>query len=130
MKTGIKQMISQAWDRHCRDRVAVSKSKYEVFEVMSTLHEQELRDNMNETFVLEVDFPDPFITEVYTDTEPVAREARKRGLRAGNSLTLKTGWGFRLEEHRAMALKLLRRTKPYVLVVAFPCELWRKKRST
>jgi len=124
IKTGIKQMISQAWDRHCRDRVAVSKSKFEVYEVMEAMYEQELRDNMNETFVLEVDFPDPFITEVYTDTEPVAREARKRGLRAGESLTLKTGWNFLLEEHRAQALKLVRRLRPYALVIAFPCGPW------
>ena len=69
-----------------------------------------------------VDFPGPFITEVYTDTEPVAREARKRGLRAGESLTLSTGWNFLLEEHRTAAKNLIRRLKPYALVLAFP--LW------
>ena len=124
IKPGIKQMISQAWDRHCRDRVAVSKNRFEVYEVMTALYDQELRDHMNETFVLEVDFPGPFITEVYTDTEPVAREARKRGLRAGESLTLSTGWNFLLEEHRTAAKNLIRRLKPYALVLAFPCGPW------
>ena len=82
MKTGIKQMISQAWDQHCRDRVAVSKNRFEVFEVLATMYDQELRDNMNETFVQEVDFPDPIVTEIYSDTHPVASEARRQGLRA------------------------------------------------
>eukprot|EP00435_Cladocopium_sp_Y103_P044136 s2398_g12.t1 len=79
---------------------------------------------MNETFVLEVDFPGPFVTEVYTDTEPVAREARKRGLRAGESLTLATGWNFLLEKHRIAAKNLIKRLKPYALVIAFPCGPW------
>ena len=124
MKPGIKQMISQAWDRHCRDRVAVSKNRFEVFEVMVAQYEKELQSQMNEIFALEVDFPSPFVTEVYTDTEPVAREARRRGLRAGNSMTLATQWDFHLEEHRRAAKLVLRQTKPYLLVLAFPCGPW------
>ena len=124
MKTGIKQMISQAWDQHCRDRVAVSKNRFEVFEVLATMYDQELRDNMNETFVQEVDFPDPIVTEIYSDTHPVASEARRQGLRAGESLTLSTGWDFYLEEHRQAAKCLIQRQKPYVLVIAFPCGPW------
>ena len=124
MKPGIKQMISQAWDRHCRDRVAVSKNRFEVFEVMVAQYEKELQSQMNEVFALEVDFPSPFVTEVYTDTEPVAREARRRGLRAGNSMTLATQWDFHLEEHRRAAKLVLRQTKPYLLVLAFPCGPW------
>ena len=67
------------------------------------MYDQELRDNMNETFVQEVDFPDPIVTEIYSDTHPVASEARRQGLRAGESLTLSTGWDFYLEEHRQAA---------------------------
>ena len=37
MKAGIAQMISQAWNRHCRDREAVSKNR---FEVLAWLMEQ------------------------------------------------------------------------------------------
>lgn len=91
---------------------------------MESLYGQELREQMNEVFALEVDFPDPFITEVYTDTEPVAREARRRGLRTGQSLTLSTSWDFTLEEHRRSAKLLIEQTAPYVLVLAFPCGPW------
>ena len=91
---------------------------------MEALHGQELREQMNETFALEVDFPDPFITEVYADTEPVAKEARRRGLRAGQSLTLSTSWDFFLEEHRQAAKLVVEQTAPYVLVLAFPCRPW------
>ena len=124
IKPGVRQMISQAWDKHCRDRLAMSKGRYEIYEVMEALHGQELREQMNETFALEVDFPDPFITEVYTDTEPVAKEARRRGLRSGQSLTLSTSWDFFLEEHRQAAKLVVEQTAPYVLVLAFPCGPW------
>ena len=40
------------------------------------------------------------VTEVYTDTEPIAKEAVRRGLRAGESLTLASGWDFRDEKVR------------------------------
>ena len=124
IKAGVRQMISQAWEKHCRDRVAMSEGKYEIYEVMESLYGQELREQMNEVFALEVDFPDPFITEVYTDTEPVAREARRRGLRTGQSLTLSTSWDFTNEEHRRSAKLLIEQTAPYVLVLAFPCGPW------
>ena len=124
IKSGLKQMISQAWDKHCRDRVAVSKNRFEVFEVMVAQYEKELQGYMNEVFALEVEFPSPFVTEVYTDTEPVAREARRRGLRAGNSMTLATRWDFHVDEHRRAAKLVLKQTKPYLLVLAFPCGPW------
>lgn len=53
--------------------------------------------------------------------EPVACAARRRGLGAGASLTLGTGWDFRDESHRQKAKRLVRKTKPYVLLLAFPC---------
>jgi len=70
--------------------------------------------------VLEVDFPDPVITEVYT----VIELSRLSALRGGESLTFKTGWNFLLEEYRTQALKLVRQLRPYVLVIAFPCGPW------
>ena len=102
----------------------MSENCFEVYEVMTALYDQELRDHMNETFVLEVDFPGPFITDVYTDPEPVAREACKRGVRGGESLPLSTGWNFLLEEHRTAAKNLIKRLEPYALVLAFPCGPW------
>ena len=62
---------------------------------------KEVQDGMTETFVAQLQLghdkmdlsaaQHPFVTEVYTDTEPIAVEARRRGLRASNSLTLGTG---------------------------------------
>ena len=124
LKSGMKQMISQAWEKHCRDRTAVSKSRFEVYEVLQTQYFKELQDQMNEVFATEVGFPSPFVTEVYTDTEPVAQEARRRGLRAGTSMTLATQWDFHLEEHRRAAKLVLKQQKPYLLVLAFPCGPW------
>ena len=123
MKSGIKQMISQAWDKHCRDRIAVSKNRFEIYEVLEAQYYKELQDQ-NEVFTLEVAFPSPFVTEVYTDTEPVAQEARRRGLRAGASMTLATQWDFQLEDHRRAAKLVLKQQKPYLLVLAFPCGPW------
>jgi transposase InsO family protein len=133
-KAAVAQMISQAWDRHCRDREAVSKDRYEVFSVMMEQWNKEVQDGMNETFVAQLqlghdkmDFSaaqHPFVTEVYTDTEPIAVEARRRGLRASNSLTLGTGWNFLEASDRARAIKWIKFNKPYLVVLAFPCNPW------
>ena len=133
-KPAVTQMISQAWDRHCRDRNAVSKDRYEVFSVMMEQWEKEVQDGMNETFVAEFNLGSvpvspssdqvPFVTEVYTDTEPIAAEARRRGLRTSKSLTFATGWDFRDAEHRAQAISWIKRTKPYAVILAFPCNPW------
>ena len=123
-KPGVQQMISQAWDRHCRDRTAVSKDRHEVFEVMLEQWNHEVQLGMNEIFLAEFQFPDPFVMEVYTDVEPIAREARRRGLRAAKSMTLHTGWDFRNKSSRVQALKWIRENKPYVVILAFPCGPW------
>ena len=124
-KPGVSQMISQAWARHCRDREAVSKNRHEVLSVMMEQWHQELRDGMNETFVTQFDLSSgPFVTEVYTDTEPIAKEARRRGLRASKSFTLGTGWDFRDASVRARALHWIKTNKPYAVILAFPCNPW------
>ncbi len=124
MKAGIAQMISQAWNRHCRDREAVSKNRFEVMAVLMEQWNGEIRNSMNEVFVTEVHGPNLFVTEVYTDTEPIAKEAVRRGLRAGGSLTLAFGWDFRDEKARRKAIKELDETDPYLTVLAFPCNVW------
>ena len=35
-----------------------------------------------------------------------------------------TGWDFLDPRHREAALKLIRRSKPYVLILAFPYNVW------
>ena len=47
MKAGIAQMISQAWSRHCRDREAVSKNRFEVLAVLMEQWNGEVRNSMN-----------------------------------------------------------------------------------
>lgn len=77
---------------------------------------EEMKGYMHEAFSLEMQFPSPFVTEIYTDTEPVARAARRKGLVAGDSLTLSSGWDFRIEEHRQLAKRQVSREKPYGLL--------------
>ena len=43
---------------------------------------------------------------MFTDTEPIARSVRRRGLHAGDSLTLSTGWNFLLAADRQKGLGL------------------------
>ena len=124
MKAGIAQMISQAWNRHCRDREAVSKNRFEVMAVLMEQWNGEIKNSMNEIFVTEVHGLNLFVTEVYTDTEPIAKEAVRRGLRAGESLTLASGWDFRDEKARRRAIKKLDETDPYLVILAFPCNVW------
>ena len=124
VKNGLKQMISQAWDRHRRDQLAVSVSAKQINDVFLSTWENEMKSFMNESFVTEIRFPDPFVTEIFTDTEPVAQATRRRGLNAGESLTLSTGWNFLDPGHCQLAERLTRKQKPYVLVLAFPCGPW------
>ena len=123
-KAGVRQMISQAWEQHRRDQKMISASPGKIKEILLASWETEMRDAMNEVFSLEIQLPATLVTEVFTDTEPIARATRRRGLNAGDSLTLGTGWNFLLPEHQEQALKLIERTKPYLVVLAFPCGPW------
>ncbi|CAK9106138.1 Uncharacterized protein SCF082_LOCUS49439 [Durusdinium trenchii] len=107
--------------RGCQDRDCGLGLSNEIF--MATW-ETVMRAYMNETFFLEFTFPHTLATEVFTDTEPVARAIRRRGLHAGDSLTLSSGWDLRLQEDQIAAFEVLKRTKPYVVVLAFPCGPW------
>ena len=84
----------------------------------------EMRQHERPVFSMEVKLPDPFVTEVFTDTEPIAAAARRVGLNAGDSLTLKTGWDFMQPSRREAALSLIAETKPEVVILAFPCGPW------
>ncbi|CAK9106139.1 Uncharacterized protein SCF082_LOCUS49440 [Durusdinium trenchii] len=107
--------------RGCQDRDCGLGLSNEIF--MATW-ETVMRAYVNETFFLEFTFPHTLATEVFTDTEPVARAIRRRGLHAGDSLTLSSGWDLRLQEDQIAAFEVLKRTKPYVVVLAFPCGPW------
>lgn len=105
IKPGQRQMITQAWEKHRKDQIAVSADRFEINEVWHAEWDAEMKRSMNETFVTTLQFPSPFVTEVYTDTEPVAKAARQLGLHAGDSLTLK-------------------------IIVALPCDLSRSSNLT
>ncbi|CAJ1376426.1 unnamed protein product [Effrenium voratum] len=92
-------------------------------EIMEVMHQEwngRFQDFMNETFVSAVDFPKTFVTEVYTTTKPILREAARRGHRVGSALSLETGWAL----DRRAARKLIDQEKPYFLAIAFPCGPW------
>ena len=123
VKPGIKQMITQAWEKHRKQQLAVSLDRHRLRQLLMTDFDKEMQGYMKEAFTMELDLS-PFVTEVYTDTEPIARAAQRRGLCAGGSLTLGTGWDFLEARHRKAALDLVSRTKPYALIIAFPCGVW------
>ena len=124
IKPAVQQMVSQAWDRHRRDQLLISAGAREVNEVFNLTWEAEMSGFMQEALAVELQLPNPFVQEVFSDTDPVARAAQRRGLIPGETLTLNTGFDFRLESHRKKALDLIKKKKPYVVVLAFPCGPW------
>lgn len=124
LKPGVKQLISQAWEKHRRDQKAISCSAREINQIFEATWLSEMNASMNETFSVEFVFPNTLATEVFTDTEPIAKAVRRRGLHAGSSLTLSSGWDSRRPRDRQLAFELLKRDKPYVVVLAFPCGPW------
>ena len=120
VKPAQKQLISQAWARHRRDQLALSMAPSRVKEVMFSEWNLHMRKGMNETFVLEV----PLLTEVFTDTENVKRQAELRGHVTGPSMTLWSGFDFRRRHDRDRALAVVREKKPYFVMIAFPCGPW------
>ncbi|CAK9086030.1 Uncharacterized protein SCF082_LOCUS40715, partial [Durusdinium trenchii] len=153
VKPGQAKMISDAWERHERDRRLVSLSAKEVNEVYEEQWHRAMDHFQNEIFVttltvgdeksfqshamsenrlisknpdlVENDrFPKTFVTEVYTNTERVAQTARKRGHRVGASMSLESGWNFLRPLDRKAARAVLKRESPFFLVLAFPCSFW------
>ena len=127
LKKGIATMVSQAWQQHERDRRLVSRSSKEILEVMQSEWEASMQDALNETFMTAIRFGDkdnPFVSEVYTNTQRVMKEAVKRGHRVGTAMSLETGWDFLKEEDRKKAFQQVKKEKPYFLMLAFPCGPW------
>ena len=63
------------------------------------------------------------ITEVYSP-ERVNKLAEKFGLRKGNSLDLTNGRDFSKQEDRARAWRLIRISKPYIVIGSPPCTMF------
>lgn len=111
-------MITQAWDRHRRDQLLISTGAKEVNEIMQVEWANDFQRFMNESFAVELQMLNPFVQEVFSDTEPIAKAAQRQGLVPGRTLTLSSGFDFRLQTDRG---RMIKRQKPYVVVLAFPC---------
>ncbi|CAJ1448249.1 unnamed protein product, partial [Effrenium voratum] len=66
----------------------------------------------------------PLISEIFTDTEPVVRAAQRRGHATGTTMTLGSGYDFHKHADRQRCLETIRKEKPFMLVIAFPCGPW------
>ena len=77
---------------------------------------------MNETFVTVVDFGKKpvFVSEVYTRSQRVMKEARRRGRKCGTAMSLENGWavGFL---HIVKRQRLRSRRRSLFSGVGIPC---------
>ena len=125
LKKGVAQLVSQAWGKHERERGLISKSPKEIYEVLKKDWFQTMENGINEAFISSISLEtQPLVTEVFTTTERVQREAERRGHATGTAMSLETGWNFLLPEHRERAKEVVRKEKPYFLMIAFPCNPW------
>ena len=129
LRPGLSQQISQAWERHERDRRLVSRSAKEVEAAMDFEWESNMMDFMNETFVTTIDLAhpqlrEPLVQEIFTATQRVTLEAQKRGHLTGDPLSLESGWDFMKALDRRAAYAKVKREKPFFLVLAYPCGPW------
>ena len=69
----------------------VSKNGREILNVMHEQWLEEFNGYMNKVFMATVHFPRTFVTEVYTTTQPILKEARRRGHSVGTAFSLETG---------------------------------------
>ena len=112
LKRGVANMVSQAWDKHERDRRLVSQSRRHVLEALETDWWQSMEAGMNEAFITAVNFGDQVaVSEVFTHTQRVINEAARRGHKVGTPLSLETGWDFLREEDREAGKALVKREK-------------------
>ena len=130
LKKGQSLQIAQAWKKHEDDRRRIPKSPREILEVMTSEHFEEMESFMNEVFLSTVDLDfgcgkdhggGVFLSEVFTNTQRVMKEAGKRGHRVGTPISLETGFDLRRPLDQKAALKIVDKEEPYCLVIAFPC---------
>ena len=143
LKSGQAKLISDAWEKHVSDCKRISQSPQKMRETMIADYEAEMQGYINdEVFMHTVDFTtslkrpsssartsflkassasSPLVGEVYTNTQRVMKEAAGRGHRVGTPMSLENGWDFLRQEDRERAKALVRKEKPFFLVLAFPC---------
>ena len=150
LKKGQSLQIAQAWKKHEDDRRRISKSPREILEVMTSEHFEEMESFMNEVFLstMDLDFGcgkdhggGVFLSEVFTNTQRVMKEAGKRGHRVGTPISLEhlnpntdpEKRQQKLEEGRSLlrfAVKLARRQRKagrhFTLENPLPSAAWRE----
>ena len=126
LKPGQAQLIGQAWEKHCRDRQLISKSRNEILTVMREEWDETMQKCLNENFIMkvEIDPRRPLVGEIYTATEQVMRQAQRRGHRVSSSMSLENGWDFLQASHRKACIRKVMEEDPYCLILAFPCGPW------
>ena len=91
---GQSQLVADAWKKHESDRLRVSRSPREIYEVMEVEYFKEMGKYLNEVFLSAVDLdfdrrqktPGVFLSEVFTHTQRVMNEAKKRGHKVGTAV--------------------------------------------
>ena len=124
LKKGQAALIAQAWEQHVANRKRTSTTSRHLQDVMTADWINGMQDAQNDVFMLSMSLPNPLVGEVYTSSQNVTNEARRRGHGVGTPMSLETGWGFRKASHRKQALELVRKEKPFCLMLAFPCGPW------
>lgn len=69
-------LIAQAWNQHVADRKKVSTTPRRLRSIMEAEWMKEMEKSQHETMVSSIEFPSPLISEVYTNSQNVMREAR------------------------------------------------------
>ena len=101
----------------------LSAANMDVF--MMIYHYSEMDDEISDNRLSKAKRRKPLVGEVFTDTEPVVMEARRRGHAAMHpSITLDTGYDLTEKDSQDVAEEVLRWSRPFLTVMAFPCTVW------
>ena len=124
LKKGQALQIAQAWNQHVAERKRISTTSRAVRDILEMEWQKEMDEAQHEVFITGIEFPNPLVSEVYTNAQNVMKEARCRGHGVGTAMSLETGWDFLKASHRKAAIAKVKEEKPFCLVLAFPCGPW------
>jgi len=117
LKTGVKALIRHSAVEALKSLEQTQCSPGELREALQTTVTREWHDGLHGG-------RDPFVCEIFSDTDPIAKEAVHRGHNMVPSKTLRTGYNFLKKSDRERAEYELSIDKPYLVVLAFPCAPW------
>ena len=124
LKAAQKQMVKQAIEKELKHAKTLGFSPQEFKQTLDKIYAFDVNHGMNETMVASYgnsrDFADPFVQEIFTDTEPIAKAARKKGYHCLDSRSLPE-FDFFKRADRERVFAEVKEHKPFLLVLAFPC---------